>query len=49
VWRDGVVPRGRPKKISGLKSLLPAADPGDVIAHRWRRIFFQKFCLTCGR
>jgi phage N-6-adenine-methyltransferase len=45
VWRDDVVPTpaergkrgGRGKKqITELKSALPAADPGDVTAHRWR-------------
>src|SRR5258706_2744899 len=47
-WRDGKVVhgkgpgRGKKKEISGLKSLLPAADPGAVIAHRWRKSFCHK-------
>jgi len=27
------------KQISAPKSALPDADPGDLIAHRWRNIF----------
>jgi hypothetical protein len=40
-----VVPwdRGRPKKISELKS-LPDSDPGAVTAHRWRK----RFCCKLG-
>jgi hypothetical protein len=45
VWRDGmarsaVFPAGKGSKggkISELKSYLPASDPGDVTAHRWRK------------
>jgi len=48
VWRDGVVvpsqKQGKQKKqADGIsvqksqKSALPAADPGDVTAHRWRK------------
>jgi hypothetical protein len=36
VYRDGVVERGRPKKISELKSFLPATDPGAAqFSHRF--------------
>ena len=49
VFRDGVVVPSQKKggtgsnqhravaRISGLKSELPSADPGDVKAHRWRK------------
>jgi phage N-6-adenine-methyltransferase len=39
VWRDAAAnPRGQPKKNSSRTArILPAADPGDVIAHRWRK------------
>ena len=45
VWRDGVVVpsqknpklRGKRAGITAPKSPLPAADPGDVVAHRWRK------------
>lgn len=45
VWRDGVIIHGNgpgrghreaKKEISEQKSLLPVADPGDVVIHRWR-------------
>jgi hypothetical protein len=47
-WRDGVVVpsqkagigRGVDKRITDQKSALPAADPGSVTAHRWRKRFF---------
>jgi hypothetical protein len=52
VWRDGVVVPSQkaphdPKtgKIAGvaeLRSRLPAADPDDKVAHRWRKRFFAK-------
>jgi phage N-6-adenine-methyltransferase len=50
VWRDGVVVpsqkrgigRGVDKRVSALKSALPDADPGDVVAHRWRKRFCDK-------
>jgi hypothetical protein len=43
VWRDGIAnPRGQPKKNSFRpEKILPAADPGDVKAHRWRK----RLCL----
>jgi phage N-6-adenine-methyltransferase len=35
--------KGQPKnRVSDLKSGLPAADPGGVKAHRWRKRFFLK-------
>lgn len=37
VWRDGVVPQGRPKKDFSAEIVLPEADPGALVAHRWRR------------
>jgi hypothetical protein len=49
VWRDGVVVPSRKAggtgsnqgqrraRIKALKSELPPADPGDVVAHRWRK------------
>ena len=45
VWRDGVVAspskrgqgRGGRNQITALKSDLPAADPGAVTIHRWRK------------
>jgi hypothetical protein len=39
VWRDSVArPAHRPSKNSfRTESVLPAADPGDVKAHRWRK------------
>src|SRR5262249_31595033 len=38
VWRDGVArPAHRPKKSFSTESVLPAADPGDLVAHRWRK------------
>jgi phage N-6-adenine-methyltransferase len=49
VWRDGVAAqqvepkrKGKGGKISALKSYLPTADPGDVVAHRWRKRFCTK-------
>jgi hypothetical protein len=30
------------RSISAPKSLLPAADPGDVISHRWRKRLCRK-------
>lgn len=45
VWRDGVVEVGRPKKIVPAQSLLPDADPGLDIAHRWRKLY----CAERGR
>jgi DNA N-6-adenine-methyltransferase (Dam) len=38
-WRDGALRRrGKTQEsISVLKSTLPMADPGDLIAHRWRK------------
>jgi len=41
VWRDSVMPIGRPKKDFRSEIVLPAADPGDVTAHRWR----QRLCI----
>jgi hypothetical protein len=44
VWRDieagkHVEPKrsGKGGKISDLQSYLPASDPGDLVAHRWRK------------
>jgi hypothetical protein len=48
LWRDGeekrIKARGGSRgnqhtggKISGLQSWLPAADPGHLVAHRWRK------------
>jgi phage N-6-adenine-methyltransferase len=50
VWRDHVVPHGgvnqhNKRKIAAPKSSLPAADPGDVTAHRWR----QRLCRKNGQ
>jgi phage N-6-adenine-methyltransferase len=47
VWRDSVVVHGRgpgrgKKEIARVQSLLPAADPGHDIAHRWRKAFCAK-------
>jgi hypothetical protein len=50
VWRDGVVVPSQKQGSSGVKgrrvsdqkSDLPAADPGDVTAHRWRKSFCLK-------
>jgi phage N-6-adenine-methyltransferase len=52
VWRDGVVvpsqKTGGPKdgrtrgRIAVPKSALPDADPGHLVAHRWRRRFTKK-------
>jgi hypothetical protein len=51
VWRDAtIVPsqkmgstgvKGR-SRVSALKSDLPPADPGDVVAHRWRKRLTMK-------
>jgi hypothetical protein len=49
-WRDGkVVPSrkmGKQKKNDGVSAQkpqkLPAADPGTLIAHRWRKSFCHK-------
>jgi hypothetical protein len=48
-WRDGVVVPsreiGKQSKSDGISDLkshkdqLPAADPGDVVVHRWRKRF----------
>jgi hypothetical protein len=41
---------GRGKKpIAEPKSALPAADPGDVVAHRWRKRFTVKDAATRAR
>jgi len=50
-WRDSKVKHGgdrganqhgkRTGKISTPKSCLPAADPGELTAHRWRKILSQ--------
>jgi hypothetical protein len=38
VWRDSVVSAGQPKKnYPGTAIILPTADPGDKVAHRWRK------------
>ena len=49
VWRDSVlVPSrkngapGRGKRISVRQSVLPDADPGHVVAHRWRKRLCSK-------
>ena len=51
VWRDGVVvPSRKDPKLRGKRSgdcsseipALPAADPGAVTAHRWRKDFAKK-------
>jgi phage N-6-adenine-methyltransferase len=49
VWRDGAVEEnvkpkrsGKGGKISARKSYLPAADPGNVVAHRWRKKLTSK-------
>jgi len=44
VWRDGKAkPAHRPKKNSfSTERVLPAADPGDLTAHRWRKAFCLK-------
>jgi hypothetical protein len=40
VWRDSVVLQGRPRKNRSTAIInLPEADPGDKIAHRWRKRF----------
>jgi hypothetical protein len=42
-WRGGAVAEGRGsrswyiKRVSFLKSVLPTVDPGDLVAHRWRK------------
>jgi hypothetical protein len=46
--KKGIVVRrrllpGKGGKITGLKSNLPDADPGDVTAHRWRK---RIACIT---
>jgi len=43
-WRDRVVVPSQKVggRISVLKSGLPAADPGTLTAHRWRK----RFCLA---
>ena len=53
VWRDGVVTspskrgqgRGGRNQITALKSDLPAADPGAVTIHRWRK----RLCIKNGK
>jgi hypothetical protein len=40
-WRDSTVVQGRPKKNFSSEIVFPEADPGAVIAHRWRK----RFCL----
>jgi hypothetical protein len=49
VWRDRIVPPsqetggpGRGKRVTEQKPVLPDADPGKVIAHRWRKRFTSK-------
>lgn len=49
VWRDSVVlspsnrGQGRQKnQIAAPKSVFPSADPGPVMAHRWRKSFTQR-------
>jgi hypothetical protein len=46
VWRDGmVVPSqksGGKKPDCSSETRLPAADPGDLVVHRWRKRFFAK-------
>ena len=49
IWRDSVlVPSrqngapGRGKRISNRQSVLPDADPGHVVAHRWRKRLCSK-------
>ncbi len=38
VWRDSEGPRqGRPRKDFRTEIILPDIDPGDLIAHRWRK------------
>jgi phage N-6-adenine-methyltransferase len=38
LWRDGVVPQGRPKlSTQGDSFSLPESDPGAKVAHRWRK------------
>jgi hypothetical protein len=32
----------RPNKSFSSESVLPDADPGDVVAHRWRKRLFSK-------
>src|SRR5262245_57967287 len=56
VWRDRIVaPPGKRNptganqhkkrgQITALQSGLPPADPGDVVAHRWRK----RFCIRDG-
>jgi hypothetical protein len=43
-WRDSAArPAHRPKKNSFTgERVLPAADPGELIAHRWRKSFCFK-------
>ena len=53
VWRHGVVKPsrehggpGRGKRVSAGEPVLPEADPGKVIIHRWRK----RLCTdVCGR
>jgi ParB family chromosome partitioning protein len=54
VWRDGVVvpsqkaggtganQHKKVARVSELKSELPVFDPGDVVAHRWRKKYCRK-------
>jgi site-specific DNA-methyltransferase (adenine-specific) len=47
VWRDSVVERGGDQKSKFRNSNfdpLPDADPGKIIAHRWRR----SYCIQTG-
>jgi hypothetical protein len=49
VWRDGTIPHkgrhggdGQSKQVAALKLALPPADPGAVVAHRWRKRLCRK-------
>ncbi len=55
-WRDGktgkhVEPKrsGKGGKISDLKSYLPDADPGALVAHRWRTLSQRRRCSQSRR
>jgi hypothetical protein len=37
IWRDAVVPIGRPLKDCSTEIVLPPNDPGHLTAHRWRK------------
>jgi hypothetical protein len=36
VWRDGVMPQGRPKNYCSTEIVFPPADLGAMVARRWR-------------